>query len=102
MPIYRHSKSLLKPRYSATGHRAGDGTVLRQHAIIEIDLGVRADSPAKVRAGEPAIELRRGRACGGKTVVPCIPAIDGSSPPARKLVVRRAGKGIARSSLEHA
>ena len=69
MPVYRHSKNLLKPSSTATDHWAGDRIVLPQRAVIEIDLRVLANSPAKIRTGEPVIELRRCRVRGGETVV---------------------------------
>src|SRR4029077_8497911 len=102
MPVYRHANSLLKPSSAATGHWADGGTVLPRRAVIEIDLRVRADTPAKVRADEPVVELRARGARGGKTVFHCIPAGDGSRPEACELVVRRAGKSIARRSQVNA
>src|ERR1700687_5299062 len=86
MPVYRHSHRLLKPSSAATGHRANGGTVLPRRAVIEIDLRVRANTPAKVRADEPVVELRARGARGGKTVVQCIPSGGGSPPEVRVLV----------------
>ena len=69
MPVYRHSDRLLKPSSAATSHRADGGIVLPCRTVIEIDLRVRADAPAKIRADEPVVELRRLGTRGGKTVV---------------------------------
>jgi hypothetical protein len=102
MPVYRHSESLLKPSSTADGYQAGGGTILPHRAVIKIELRVLADTPAKVRADEPVVVLRRRGARRGKTIVQCIPAIDGSRPQARELVVRRAGNCIARRSPGHA
>ena len=96
MPVYRHSKRLLKTSPAATKHQAGGWIVLPRHSIIEIELRILPHSPAKIRADEPAVKLRGFGASGGKTVVQCIPAVDGSRPGARELIVRRAGNSIAR------
>src|ERR1700688_549194 len=102
MPVCRHPESLLQPSSTAKDHQTDSGTVLPRRAIIEIDLRVRANSPANVRANEPGVELRSRYAGGGKNVVQCIPAVDGSRPVARELMVRRPGKCIARRSQEYA
>jgi hypothetical protein len=69
MPVYRQPERLLNPISTAADHRADEWIVLSQHAVIEIELRVLADTPANVRADKPVVKLRGRGARGGKTVV---------------------------------
>ena len=101
MPVHRHPKRLLQTSYSATGHRARSGTVLLGKAVIEINLGVRADTAPEIPADQPVVKSRLGKAGARQTLVQRVAAIDRPGPGSRELVVRGANEGVADRADKH-